>query len=331
MGPHWRFIHNRATAQPVAPHDCDVDPLVALVELGGGAHSDALFRMGVSWSDLRAAVGVGQVLRPSTGTYVLPQLDRARVAAAIVRGQLGCVSACQWWGVKSVAGPDAIHLVVPRDRHVKRARWGPLGVLGVHREVEHGGEGLIESLDLAVDHAARCTRPIEQLVIVESAMKQGKLDPNAAYEFRTGDAGRLAWLRRMASRSSHSVPESVARAVLDAAGLKPRPQDPHDGVGHIDLGIGSKHCVEIDGWDTHGNKVAFAEDRRRDRELAALKKWPLRYTYPDVMTDPRAFGLDVARVIGVQVSAKFDERMRWLMAVPAGHLNRRTGWRPPGT
>ncbi|MGC4175434.1 hypothetical protein [Demequina sp.] len=158
----------------------------------------------------------------------------------------------------------------------------------------------------------------------------GQLDPFAVGSFVTGDSRRLEWLRRAASKMSHSVPESVAYAALDAAGFGPVRQAPHDGVGHIDLGVGEHHCVEVDGWDTHGNKVAFAEDRRRDRELAALKKWPLRYTYAEVMTDPRAFGRDVSRIIGVPVAAMYDKRMDWLLALPNGHLNRRTGWRPTG-
>jgi hypothetical protein len=122
----------------------------------------------------------------------------------------------------------------------------------------------------------------------------------------------------MATRLADSPPETVARAVLDAAGLHPVAQEEHDGVGHIDLGVGGRHGIEIDGWDPHSTREAFAEDRRRDREMAAHGKWSLRFTYWGVMRDPRAFALDVARITGLSVDARFDSRMAWLMAVPRG-------------
>lgn len=307
-----------------------MDPVRAIAELGGGARAVDILRRGVTWPELRAAVATGRVLRPALGTYVTPLLDRERTAAAALRGHVGCVSACGWWGVKSVRPPDALHLVFPTNRGVAHERIRPFGMLGVHREADYACDGLVECLDTAVDHAARCTRPIEQLVLVESAMKLGKLDPLAPSAFACGSDRRRAWLLQLAAPTSQSVPESVAKAVLDAAGFRPRAQDPHDGVGHVDLGVGVRHGVEVDGWDTHGTKEAFAEDRRRDREMAARKKWPLRYTYADVMRDPRAFGLDVSRVIGVPVDVRFDKRMQWLMGMPPGHLNRRVAWSPPG-
>jgi len=50
-----------------------------------------------------------------------------------------------------------------------------------------------------------------------------------------------------------------------------------------------------------------------------------------VMADPYSWGLDVARVLGLPVAARYDARMRWLMALPSRHLNGTHGWRPAGT
>lgn len=308
-----------------------MDAVMALIAAGGAARAGDLLRAGVRLSSLRTAVGAGTVSRAAYGTYCVPGADRAVVAAAALRGQAGRVSACAFWGAKFVSEPRSVHIVVPANRNIDPSRLQKLGLRGVHREAVVGSEGLVEPIELAADHAARCTRPIEQLVIVNSAMRSGILDPLAPDEFQIGTLQRLEWLRRMVGRGSQSVPESVALAVLDAAGLRPQSQVHNDNVGHVDLGVGDFHGIEIDGWETHGTKGAFAEDRRRDRELAARRRWVLRYTYAEVMADPYAWGLDVARVLGLPVAARYDARMRWLMALPSRHLNGTHGWRPAGT
>src|SRR5262249_24816780 len=43
--------------------------------------------------------------------------------------------------------------------------------------------------------------------------------------------------------------------------------------------------VEIDGWDTHGNRCAFAGDRKRDYELTLSGYVVLRLTNDEVMDD----------------------------------------------
>ena len=305
-----------------------MDPRRVLRELGGAARADAILSHGVSWPALRSAHAAGIVVRPAWGTYALPHVEPGVSVAAALRGQLGCLSACAWWGLKSVSKPDSIHVVVPADRNVESKRLRQLGLIGVHRDSTYTEQRLVESVEAAVDHAARCTTPIEQLVLVDSALRQGRLDPMGLDALSRGTVYRRRWLRRLATSIADSPPESVARAVLDAAGLRPRVQELHDRVGRIDLGVGVRHGIEVDGYETHSSRDAFAEDRRRDREMAAQGKWSLRFTYWDVMKDPRAFGLEVARIIGFAVDARFDKRMSWLMAVPAGNVRRRARWSP---
>jgi hypothetical protein len=45
--------------------------------------------------------------------------------------------------------------------------------------------------------------------------------------------------------------------------------------------------VEVDGWETHRTRWAFKNDRRRDR-VVRMHGWePLRFTWDDVVNDPR--------------------------------------------
>ena len=45
-------------------------------------------------------------------------------------------------------------------------------------------------------------------------------------------------------------------------------------------------AVELDGWETHGDRQAFEEDRRRDGLLAASGWRVVRFTWRQVIADP---------------------------------------------
>jgi very-short-patch-repair endonuclease len=59
--------------------------------------------------------------------------------------------------------------------------------------------------------------------------------------------------------------------------------------------------VEIDDFETHGNRTAFARDRRRDRALTIAGLTPIRITHDDLMTG-RAALLTELRALGVPQS-----------------------------
>ena len=45
-------------------------------------------------------------------------------------------------------------------------------------------------------------------------------------------------------------------------------------------------AIELDGWETHGTRAAFQNDRARDRALQLLGWRILRYTWDDIMYRP---------------------------------------------
>lgn len=279
--------------------------------------------MGVSWPTLRTAVARGRVVRPVRGTYALPRTPHPLTAAAALRGQVACLSACAHWGLRMLARPRAAHVAVPNNRSLAASRVAGLGLECVHHGTLDNQERRVEPVAAAIDHAAWCATPLEQLVLIDGALNKRMVDPVFPPQLATGAPARVAWLLENICAQSQSVPETVARAVLAAAGLDPQVQVRHEDVGTVDFSVGTRHSIEIDGWEHHGTREAFAEDRRRDREMAAKRKWTLRYTYAGVIRDPRAFGLDVARVVGRSVSARFDTRMAWMLTRPATAFTRR--------
>ena len=62
-----------------------------------------------------------------------------------------------------------------------------------------------------------------------------------------------------------------------------RPQVQIAGVGRVDLVVGTKLVVELDGWEFHETREQFEEDRRRDARLTELGYRVLRITYRQLM------------------------------------------------
>ena len=304
-----------------------VDPVYALTQLRGAARRDVLIAMGVSDLALRAALAGGRVFRPHRGTYTLPGTPKAIVAAASLRGQVSCLSACEYWGLAMVKPPDAPHVLVPTDRHPQPDRLRRLRVVGVHRDEPWQPGRLIQPVDQAIDHAGWCTTPLEQLVIINSALNKGKVDPAGIPFLSKGGERRLEWLRANVNRLADSVTESVALAVLTAGGLNPRSQVVREHGSPVDIVIGERHVIELDSWEFHGGREAFRRDRWKDRQVIAAGGLPARYIYEDVMDNLWAFALDVSRITGLALDARLKSRLTWMTTAPPGHLNRRQG--PP--
>lgn len=300
-----------------------VNPLTALADLRGAARRDSLIAMGVSDSALRGAVARGEVTRPLRGTYALPGTSHMILAAASLRGQVSCLSACEHWGLAQVQRPDTPHILVPSNRHPQPERLERLRLRGVHRDEPWQPDYLVQPVDQAIDHAGWCTTPLEQLVIINSALNKGRVDPASVPYLSKGNERRLNWLRANASRLPDSITETVALAVLTAAGLNPQAQQIREHGFPVDIVIGRRHVIELDSWKFHGTREAFGRDRWKDRQVVAGGGIPARYVYEDVMNDIWAFALDVARVTRQNLDSRLRERLVWMTTMPSGHLNRR--------
>jgi very-short-patch-repair endonuclease len=53
-------------------------------------------------------------------------------------------------------------------------------------------------------------------------------------------------------------------------------------------------AVEVDGWETHGTREAFQDDRERDALMVAMGWRVLRFTWDDVVNRP-SYVLSVIR------------------------------------
>ena len=76
--------------------------------------------------------------------------------------------------------------------------------------------------------------------------------------------------------------ESYARVWLTEAGFYGAPQVLVRPRGHRDLLVEGCVVVELDGWETHGNKEAFREDRGWIDSRFTMARSRCAYTFADL-------------------------------------------------
>ena len=96
-------------------------------------------------------------------------------------------------------------------------------------------------------------------------------------------------LRRWALENSHpraaSPLETLARLVLALSGVQYEVNPHIEGVGFVDLLVEGWIVIETDGFAYHSDRVAFQNDRRRDRELQQRGYVVFRFTRDEIMAD----------------------------------------------
>ncbi len=294
-------------------HRLVVDPHQALDDLGGAARYGELRRLGVSEKRLRRAVHEGRVEMVGPGTYALPWAEPAVKMASRFRAHIGCVTACEHWGLPLWEDHATPHLVVPRHRSPSQRDPREMARVVLHRTSSPLPDRRWLPVAQAVDQAAWCTSPVGQLVLVDAALHAGILLPGDLAHCGEGDDRRRRWLRRMASGTAESPPETVARVAMVTAGLSVRAQVAVPGVGRVDFVVEDALVVEIDGWAFHGSRDAFEADRARDRRLLARAMPVMRFTAKQVRDDPCGMVREIAGVLGRAPHADFDRRMRWVL------------------
>jgi len=289
-----------------------VDIVRALDELGGAARRTELLRAGVPERSLRRSVLEGRVERVGDGTYALPWAPREVALARLFRARLGCVTACEHWGLPVWERDEVPHLIAPRDRSCSRRGVSELGQVVMHRTSTPLPNRLWVPVAQAIDQAGWCTSPVGQLVIVDAALHAGVLFPGDLAHFEVRDARRRAWLRRMASGAAESPLETVARAAMIAAGLRVAEQVVVPGVGRVDFVVEDTCAVEVDGWQFHQGREAFERDRARDRLMLARGMPVMRLTARELRDDPWAVVMQIAGVVGKAPRRDLERRLAWV-------------------
>lgn len=267
-----------------------------LVASGGIASGARLRGSGISQDRLDRAVRAGRIDRLRRDWYGSPAADSELRKAVAAGGALTCVSVLRRHGVW-LAPFDAVHVRVEHGSHA-RVREG----LTLHwrsADVVHP----VDDPARAMVEAARCLPFRDAVVAVDSVLSSGLLSADTVTGLLTGPPGGMRILARMDGRSQSGL-ETIARLALRGRGLAVEPQVFIPSVGRVDLLVGDRLVLELDGRAFHSG-ADFEIDRQRDLALTAAGYLVVRASYRQVM-----FGWDAVESAILQLVRRREHLWR---------------------
>ncbi len=268
-------------------------PTQALTYLGGVADLESLLQM-TSRQRLRAAQAQGLVVRLERGRYALPTAHEGLRAAGRLSGVASHATAAALHGWELASQPERPAVIVPRKRHLDRARSS--GVEVRFRDLEdHEIDGLRTSAHRTVLDCAKDLPFLQALAIADSALRHDAVDRDLlmrrALALPTnGRKQAVRVVQEMDVRAANPFESALRAIALDVPALHVVPQVPIDDrgfVGRPDLvDVGRRIVIEADSHAFHSSRPQLRRDCVRYNALV-LRGWlVLRFTWEQVMFDP---------------------------------------------
>jgi very-short-patch-repair endonuclease len=259
---------------------------------GGIVHRSDLLDRGVSAAAIRAAVTAGRVRRVRRYWIATDAAPAELVVAAQVTGVISCVSAARhrgWWMPDDVAA--GIHV-----RVASHARPPVDAVAHWDRPiVTTDPRVLVESIEDALNHIAGCLPREAALTIWESAARIEELSPESLR--------RVQWTTRAARECAESITglsdsglETLFVVRLRPWGIPIRQQIVLAGK-RVDVLVGDRLVVQIDGFAFHSTAADRGRDVAHDRELSLRGYTVLRFTYAQIVYDWPSVERAIARAL----------------------------------
>lgn len=262
-----------------------MDNLLRLTRSNGGAiNLEATDAAAIPRSHIFAAIRAGHLDRIRKGWFATPDAPPGVVRAIRVGGTLTAGSAARLHGLWTLDDP-LLHVRVPRsasrlaspdDRAVSldSAR----DAVCVHYSSHPTSPRAHDGVERAVTEMFRCSDVRAAMVAFESALNRAWLGPSQVERMRGQIPGRCLRQFDRADGGAQSGLETLVRMLLFSRRVRYRTQVWIDGVGRVDILIGERLVLELDGARFHTG-TAFEEDRRRDFELVRAGYLVVRITY----------------------------------------------------
>jgi very-short-patch-repair endonuclease len=288
-------------ASPPSP----VDAALAIRLRGGVLPIRLLQELGVARSAVAAAMATGSVTQVRRGWYAVRDAPSDVVRAVRVGGSLTGSSVARLHGLwllddaklhVRVAG-SAARLRSPDDPAMRLADTH--GVCVHYRERPSGPHDLParDSLPRSLAEMFTCGELLQALIALDSALNSGQLTTAGREELRSLVRVAHRPLVDAADAGCDSGLETIARLLLYSRRVRHQTQARIPGVGRVDLLIGDRLVVELDGTGFHIDPPEFEEDRRRGYELVMRGYLVMRLTYRMVMHDWERVRADLLAVI----------------------------------
>lgn len=234
---------------------------------------------GMSRAALDGAVRRGDLTRVRRGWYAGTGADPALVAAVRAGGRLSCVTLLRRRGVWAL-DDGMVHVRVPKGRDVRGAPGLRLHWTQDALELERAWDDPADALACAVG----CLDLRQAIAVTDSVLNLGLVSLEEATRRLAVRARGRAVLDRCDPRAESGL-ETFARLALVSARIRVRSQVVVPGIGRVDLMVGDRLVIELDGAAWHGGAADFERDRLRDRALMARGYLVMRATYRQVLLE----------------------------------------------
>lgn len=267
------------------------DDVARLIRENSGALSyRALDAEGVPRSTVAEALESGRVTRIRRGWFAVPDTPADVVRAVRVGGVVTAASAARLDGLWLDHDP-LLHVRVPRTSGRLRSP-DAAGVrlnraehrVCVHYRSDPPADRVRDPLPVALAEMLACAEPRNAITTIDSALTRGLLDTQGLHRVRALTLPSRRHLLDRATAGSESGIETKVRLLLRARRIRHRTQVYVSRVGYVDLLVGDRLVIEVDGKGFHTGPE-FEEDRRRDFELLMQGYLVLRLSYHMVMNE----------------------------------------------
>lgn len=260
-----------------------------LAQLPAVADTAVLRSIGISERILSREVRSGRLVRVRHGVYATPDAPHQQVRAARIGGRLTSYSALHARGLWCPPGDDRLHVAVGAHARALRdpdtgAPFVPRADVVVHWRAQPSWRSPLHEtlpLPLVIRHLPADLDQAFVVAVLDSALRLGAIttwEMSRSFE----SAPRLKRALALVDPRAESGVESVARCRLREARLEVRPQV-RIGRYRVDLLVGERVVVEVDGREFHDDPAAFERDRRRAAELTRLGYRVLHFSYSQVL------------------------------------------------
>jgi very-short-patch-repair endonuclease len=263
---------------------------------GGHITRRQLYDCGVSRRTVARWVANRQLIRVYSGVYAVGHRSRnpvERAHGALLAGgpraALTGAAALVLWGVWK-HWPESLEIVIPGDRR-------PSGLIA-HQS------STLEKRDITVVQGLRVTSAARTMLDAAPRLTE-KQRTRAVNDLRLRKLLTLPALIDVIQRNPRHHSVTLLRPLLELAQPEPTRSELEDAFlklirrhrlpvpemnvhvcGHrVDAYFPQQQLiVELDGWETHGMRTAFVDDRRKDAEILAASGIPtVRFVYDDTI------------------------------------------------
>jgi len=238
-----------------------------------------LFAAGMTRRAIESALQAGRLVRLRRGVYADADACEPVMSAALLGGPPACVSAARHHGLWTMAAPEPLHVGLSPRGHRRGTGWVP------HWDHDVADTFGVPAVAQTLRQILRCRGVEDFVVALESALHQRKIGPAELswLAAHTNDTGREAIA--FARSDAESGLETLVRWRLRDWGVKVRTQHGIVSVGRVDLLLGERLIVELDGADNHASPDHRHRDLVRDAHAAAWGFVTLRFDYAMVVHD----------------------------------------------